>query len=39
MTDTPSEPPDIGPEGPVQDDDPPTEPDGGPEKKPSPSWA
>jgi hypothetical protein len=39
MTDTPPEPPDVGPEGPVQEDDPPTEPDGGPERGPSPQWA
>jgi hypothetical protein len=39
MTDTPPEPPDIGPEGPVHEDDPPTEPDGGPEGRRSPHWA
>ena len=39
MTETPSEPPDIGPEDPVEEDDPPTKPDGGPEKGPSPQWA
>ena len=39
MTDSPPEPPDIGPEGPIQEDDPPTEPDGAPEKGPSPQWA
>ena len=39
MTDTPPEPPDIGPEGPIEEDDPPSEPDGGPDKGPSPQWA
>jgi hypothetical protein len=39
MTETPPEPPDIGPEGPVHEDDPPTEPDGGPERRTPPEWA
>ena len=30
MTESPPEPPDVGPEGPAQDDEPSTEPDGGP---------
>ena len=39
MTDTPLEPPDrLGPEGPVHEDDPPTEPDGGPVKDPTPNY-
>jgi hypothetical protein len=37
MTDSPPEPPDVGPEGPVEEDDPPTEPDGGPEEPPPPA--
>ena len=40
MTETPPEPPDIviGPEGPVHEDEPLTEPDGAPDD-PSPQWA
>ena len=37
MTESPPEPPDhVGPEGPAQDDEPSTEPDGGPVEDPTP---
>ena len=37
MTESPPEQPDIGPEGPTQDDEPSAEPDGGPEDAPPPA--